>query len=172
MNISRLIQAPRSRIVLVGLAILLQVSCSDKLPGEYEGFFHLPSAEREKEFRKLSLEKQIDTYIIAITHFRPPDRTYAIDIAKSGKAATHLLLKRLLEEKKEYVQEDLIYVFEWMARLHHYGKAHASYLDYDVGSDKEVLAQIERVVSLMGQPASREASQRSLAVILGKSAGG
>lgn len=129
-------------------------------PADYLKFKELPIRQQHCEFKKLSIEKQID-YCLLDRNREPPDLSFADDIASQGRAVIPALLKRLRDEKAEYRQEAIVNIFEDMNR--HY---------VDLRSDKEVLGAIKEAIEKMEDRDWARITQKSLNAIEQGPAGG
>ena len=108
-------------------------------------------SKQHDEFLKLPIDKQYDIYIYAMTKRHPPDLSFADDIAEKGKAAVPFLTTKLKEERKESIQQKIIYLFERISRR-----------NVNLKDDKSLIALIENTVASMNQPIYAERSEESL----------
>ena len=129
-------------------------------PADYVKFKELPVAKQHCEFKKLSIDKQIDYYLLDRNR-EPPDLSFADDIASQGRAVIPALLKRLREEKAEYRQEAIVNIFEDMNR--HY---------LDLRDDKEVIDALKDAIARMEDPDWARMARKSLNAIEVGPAGG
>jgi hypothetical protein len=122
-------------------------------PSEYIEFRRLPPERQHAEFRRFPIDKQIDFYLYSMNR-EPPDTSFADDIARRGKEVIPFLLARLQNERAEYRQYDIIFIFEVMHRNHN-----------SLGDEEEAIRTIEEVVARMRDSYWRRMAQRSLDVI-------
>jgi hypothetical protein len=124
---------------------------------EYERFFELSLRNQHDEFAQFSLPKQFDIFIYTVLKRHPSDYSFAYDIASiRGKEVVPFLVDRLLGSSDEIVQQSIIYIFEALVREGH-----------ELRFNDSLIKLIRDKISLMKQPFSKQASERSLKVILG-----
>ena len=141
--------------------IIMQVCLSASLggcfpqsrPANYLKFKELPVAKQHCEFKKLSIDKQIDYYLFDRSR-EPPDFSFAYDIASQGAKVIPPVLKRLRDEPAEYRQVDLIRLLEFITTQY-----------VDLKNDREVSNTIEEIVAKMNDPDWKRMAEKSLAAI-------
>jgi len=132
------------------------VSAQDQTKQSIAIFFALPLQRQHEEFRTYTLEKQYEIFIYSMQRRHPADLSFAYDIASKGQAAADFLSVKLQGTNDEWTQENIIYVFEVMAKQKY----------YSVGSDRKLITQVRRAVTSMKRTDIRENSERSLKTIL------
>ena len=123
------------------LALVIASGCAQtcdrpKRSAQCEAFLSLPRPRRVIEAKTFSTDKQIDMYLCSTTE-APPDRELAYQIAERGDAAIPLVVGRLMAEKDELDQKNLIYALEIMSDKGH------------LRNRKDVIAQISKVIDEM-----------------------
>jgi len=122
-------------------------------PADYLKFKELPVAKQHCEFKKLSIDKQLDYYLLDRNR-EPPDLSFADDIASQGREVIPALLKRLREEKAEYRQEAIVHIFEDMNRRY-----------LDLRDDREVIDALKETIAKMEDRDWARIAQKSLNAI-------
>ncbi len=140
-----------AKALLIAVAATSVLGC--RPPQKYARFVELPSAEAESEFRKLSLDEQLDTYLFLSTRIEPPKRGYADLIAERGRSAVPAILSRLAKADDDKTRERLILILGSMARLHY----------YDFRDDPEAIRAVSAEVAIMRDRFQRELAEESLA---------
>jgi hypothetical protein len=128
---------------LLMLSVVLTINC-ESVPPEYNAFFSLDWDQQIAKAEKFPIEKQIEYYLAGKKYVHPPSSTLLRVIAKQGKAAIPALLERI---KKEDRDSGKIYLLEVFRNIHDF--------HYDLRGEKEVLAQLQDVVSRMGNRKAR-----------------
>ncbi len=129
-------------------------------PDDYLKFKELPIEKQHCEFKKLSIDKQIDYYLFDRDR-EPPDLRFADDIARQGTTVIPALLKRLREEHAEYRQEAIVKILEAMSRKY-----------VDLRTNQEVIDAIKEAIAKMEDRDWQRITQNSLNAIERGPAGG
>lgn len=140
-------------VIQVLLFVTLGGCFAQSPPDDYLKFKELSIREQHCGFKKLSIDKQIDYYLLDRNR-EPPDLSFSLDIASQGRAVIPALLKRLREENAEYRQEAIMNIFEDMDRYY-----------VDLKSDKEVISALKEIVAKMKDQNWARMSQESLNAI-------
>ena len=139
-------------VLQVGLFGLFPGCLLQSPPADYLRFKELPVEKQHCEFKKLSIDKQIDYYLLDRNR-EPPDLSFADDIAGQGRVVIPALLKRLREEKAEYRQQALILIFEDMNRY------------ADLRAEREVIDTLKETIAKMEDRDWAKSAQKSLNAI-------
>jgi hypothetical protein len=106
-----------SHKAILGAAVIalaaVTLSCWPR-SNDCDGFFRLPSLQREAEFENYPVERQLDIYLCGM-NMEPPHMGLAIYIANGGEKNVPFLLQKLKSEKRENVEKNIIFVFGLMA---------------------------------------------------------
>jgi len=132
------------------------VLAQDQTKQSIATFFALPLQRQHEEFRTYSLDKQYEIFIYSMQRRHPADLSFAYDIASKGQPAAGFLSGKLQGTSNEWTQENIIYVFEVMAKQKY----------YSVSSDRKLITQLRRAVTSMKRTDTRENSERSLKTII------
>jgi hypothetical protein len=100
---------------------------------------------------KLPLDKRVDYYLAGMRYTAPPQIALADDVAAEGKRALPFLLKRLLEDKDERNQANVVLVF---------GVMHSRF--YKLKNETEVLAALSQIISSMKKGSNRKRSEETM----------
>lgn len=131
-----------------------QSRCGYHAPPEYRRVFDLPRDQQKDEFKKLTLDKQIEMYRYAMFQ-EPPDLAYSDFLASNGKEAIQHLLRHLQEEESDYFRARLIRVFRDM---------HKEY--YNLSNEREVKIQLQNQSAKITDALWRKESERYIQIIL------
>jgi hypothetical protein len=105
----------------------------------HRGFFRIPYSGQSKMFHRLDLETQYELYIMSIQYYHPPYLYLVDELAKRGKEIVPLLCSKLTTTKREITVRDIVSL---LFEMQHSGT-------YDVRSDVELMALVEKRVSAM-----------------------
>lgn len=144
--------------VLLSVSILIScatctlavVSCQKNMPSEYREFFGLPTELQRERLKTFPIDKQIEYHLAGHKYFHPPISFRDI-IASQGKKAVPHLTKSLREERQEYEQVILIYVFRYMHRFH-----------YNLKNEDEVIMLLKEVIADMKSPSHKKNAEEAL----------
>ena len=152
----------RKPIVAMLLPLLLAavtVGCPiDACNGRYRmerTFFGEPAGTRVERLRRYALPDQYRVFRYGMDRREPPDAELADPIAERGKMAVPFLLEQLAGTPDDKTVDDILLIFEAMARLKTYG----------VPGDMDLMATLTARVSGMKDPFWRAEATRTLASI-------
>jgi len=115
-------------------------------------FYDLPGKERETEFPKYDVNKQLDIYVCAMRR-KPPISTWAYDIAKGGENKMPVVLKRLREEQDPVMQYHLIHLLQIMSEESYFR------------GRRDVVEEVREVISRMGYSPAKTQAQEAFSEI-------
>ncbi|MDH3976735.1 MAG: hypothetical protein OEV42_20930 [Deltaproteobacteria bacterium] len=144
-------------IVILNLLVsaCMTASKGEHLSEEDKKIFQLDSDKRHEEFKKLSVEKQLDIYLYALTKRHPPDFEFAYDIAVRGREVVPFLTSKFIDEKDEGKQQLILFIFELM-------KTHCN---IQLQEDEDLILVLKEKVSLMKNSFYKKLSKESIKAI-------
>jgi hypothetical protein len=121
----------------------------------YWNFCHTSLAEQEAKFNSYSLSEQLETYLVCVQHFHPPETWLADYLARSGEAGARLIQSRLKVALDDPTIRDLIYVLRRMADLDY----------YDARIDPNLMRDIKAALNSMRNSELRKDGEADYAAI-------
>lgn len=141
-------------VTLLLASLLPTLAGCQQIPPEYKEFFDLPVEQQRERLKSFTIDKQIEYHLAGHQYFHPPIEFTEI-IASQGKDAIPHLEKKLREEKIEYRQVVLMYLFK-----------HIHFFYYDLSGEKEALELLKEVTAKMGPSYHKENAEKILKDIL------
>jgi len=132
-----------TNIVVAAVAALLLTSCpgAARLSPEEERFFQLPEAERHSTFARLTLEKQIELHLAAVTKIHPSDISFASQIACECSRVLQPVLEHIRSEATDGRTEAICLIVSEMI-----GSCRCS---FSIDQKREIEQAIANKVSMM-----------------------
>jgi hypothetical protein len=112
---------PSAALALVVLGAIM-AACSANLAcdSRYQWFFLKPVGTRLERFRRYDLPDQYRIFRYGVDKREPPNVELAVPIAERGKTVVPFLLEQLAGKPDDKTVNDVLLIFEAMARLHTY----------------------------------------------------
>jgi hypothetical protein len=139
-------------LLLAAVTVACPIDACDSRYQVARNFFSEPARTMVERFRRYELPEQYKIFRYGMDRYEPPAYELADPIAERGKTAVPFLLEQLAGTPDDKTVDDVLLIFEAMARLKTYG----------VRGDMDLIATLTSKVSGMKDGFWRAEATRTL----------